>query len=105
MVKTDLMTEPGTTRVAVYLDFDNIVISRYDQVNGRNSYQRDKAKGLDQYPDRLELATVDVGAVIDFASSFGTMVLTRAYADWSADVNARYRGQLVGRAVDLVQLF
>ena len=33
------------------------------------------------------------------------MVLTRAYADWSADVNAEYREQLVGRAVDLVQLF
>jgi hypothetical protein len=32
-------------------------------------------------------------------------VLTKAYADWSADVNADYRGQLVGRAVDLVQLF
>ena len=105
-VKTGLMTtEPGATRVAVYLDFDNIVISRYDQVNGRNSFQRDKAKGLDKYADRLERATVDVGAVIDFASSFGTLVLTRAYADWSADVNAGYRGQLVGRAVDLVQLF
>jgi hypothetical protein len=100
------MTEPATTtRVAVYLDFDNIVISRYDQVNGRNSFQRDKAKGLDQHPERLERATVDVGAIIDFASSFGTLVLTRAYADWSADLNAAYRGQLVGRAVDLVQLF
>jgi hypothetical protein len=32
-------------------------------------------------------------------------VLTRAYADWSADINSDYRGQLVGRAVDLVQLF
>jgi len=48
---------------------------------------------------------VDIGAVIDFASSFGTLVLTRAYADWSAPVNADYRGQLVSRAVDLVQLF
>ena len=28
-------------RVAVYLDFDNIVISRYDQVHGRNSFQKD----------------------------------------------------------------
>ena len=99
------MTETGAPRVAVYLDFDNIVISRYDQVIGRNSFQRDKAKGLDNYPDRLTRATVDVGAVIDFASSFGTLVLTRAYADWSAEVNAGYRGQLVGRAVDLVQLF
>ena len=43
--------------------------------------------------------------MIDFASSFGTLVLTRAYADWSAPMNADYRGQLVSRAVDLVQLF
>jgi hypothetical protein len=69
----------------------------------RNSFQRDKTKGLDK--KRLGLATVDVGAIIDFASSFGTLVLTHAYADWSADVNAAYHGQLVGRAVDLVQLF
>ncbi|WP_301120976.1 NYN domain-containing protein [Mycolicibacterium fortuitum] len=96
------MTELDT-RVAVYLDFDNIVISRYDQVNGRNSFQKDKAKGLE--PDKLTKATVDVAAILDFASSFGTLVLTRAYADWSTDVNAGYREQLVGRAVDLVQLF
>ncbi|OCB14109.1 hypothetical protein A5717_11360 [Mycolicibacterium porcinum] len=96
------MTELGT-RVAVYLDFDNIVISRYDQVNGRNSFQKDKAKGLEA--DKLTKATVDVGAILDFASSFGTLVLTRAYADWSADLNSGYREQLVGRAVDLVQLF
>ena len=99
------MADLGEGRVAVYLDFDNIVISRYDQVHGRNSFQKDKAKGLDKFPDRLAQATVDVGAIIDFASSFGTLVLTRAYADWSADVNTGYREQLVGRAVDLVQLF
>lgn len=97
------MTEPSATRVAVYLDFDNIVISRYDQVNGRNSFQRDKAKGLE--PSQLSRARVDVGAILDYSSSFGTVVLTRAYADWSAGVNAEYREQLVGRAVDLVQLF
>jgi len=105
MVKTGPMADLGEGRVAVYLDFDNIVISRYDQVNGRSSFQKDKAKGLDKYADRLARATVDVGAIIDFASSFGTLVLTRAYADWSADVNTGYREQLVGRAVDLVQLF
>jgi uncharacterized LabA/DUF88 family protein len=99
------MTEPGAPRVAVYLDFDNIVISRYDQIHGRSSFQKDKTAGFHKQPGRLTQATVDVGAIIDFASSFGTLVLTRAYADWSADVNADYRGQLVGRAVDLVQLF
>lgn len=104
------MAEPTDPRVAVYIDFDNIVISRYDQVHGRNQFQRDRSKGTAGTPDaefvrKLEAATVDVGAIIDFASSFGTLVLTRAYADWSAPVNAGYRGQLVARAVDLVQLF
>ncbi len=99
------MTEPGTPRVAVYLDFDNIVISRYDQIHGRSQFQKDRTAGFHKTPGRLTTATVDVGAIIDFASSFGTLVLTKAYADWSADVNADYRGQLVGRAVDLVQLF
>src|SRR5712691_5512976 len=107
------MNDPGVTRVAVYIDFDNIVISRYDQVHGRGQFQRDKVRGFNRAdrsadPDtaeKLRQATVDVGAVIDFASSFGTLVLTRAYADWSAPVNADYRGQLISRAVDLVQLF
>src|SRR6266516_1022709 len=107
------MNDPGVTRVAVYIDFDNIVISRYDQVHGRGQFQRDKVRGFNRAdrsadPDtaeKLRRATVDVGAVIDFASSFGTLVLTRAYADWSAPVNADYRGQLISRAVDLVQLF
>jgi hypothetical protein len=107
------MNDPGLTRVAVYIDFDNIVISRYDQVHGRGQFQRDKVRGFNRadgsadpdIADKLRRATVDVGAVIDFASSFGTLVLTRAYADWSAPVNADYRGQLISRAVDLVQLF
>jgi hypothetical protein len=107
------MNEPGGARVAVYIDFDNIVISRYDQVHGRGQFQRDKVHGFSKGDrpadpetiEKLRRATVDVGAVIDFASSFGTLVLTRAYADWSAPVNADYRGQLVSRAVDLVQLF
>jgi NYN domain/OST-HTH/LOTUS domain len=107
------MNDPGVTRVAVYIDFDNIVISRYDQVHGRGQFQRDRARSFNradrsvdpEVAEKLGRATVDVGAVIDFASSFGTLVLTRAYADWSAPVNADYRGQLVSRAVDLVQLF
>jgi len=107
------MNDDGVARVAVYIDFDNIVISRYDQVNGRGQFQRDKVREFSQgdrpadadLAEKVRRATVDIGAVIDFASSFGTLVLTRAYADWSAPVNTDYRGQLVSRAVDLVQLF
>ncbi|WES64876.1 NYN domain-containing protein [Microbacter sp. GSS18] len=93
-------------RVAVYLDFDNIVMSWYDRVHGKSSYMRDRQKKSDEeFADALAAARVDVGAIIDYAASFGTLVLTRAYADWSSPVNAKYRDQLVGRAVDLVQLF
>lgn len=105
------MPDPTTPRVAVYLDFDNIVMSWYDRVHGRNSYSRDRQRISEggaadsEIAQRLSAATIDVGAIIDYAASFGTLVLTRAYADWSAPVNAVYRSQLVARAIDLVQLF
>ena len=78
------MPDPGITRVAVYIDFDNIVISRYDQVHGRSQFQRDKVREFDRAEgsadtgivDKLKRATVDIAAIIDFASSFGTLVLT-----------------------------
>ncbi|MEJ1091286.1 NYN domain-containing protein [Microbacterium istanbulense] len=104
------MAENTDTRVAVYLDFDNIVISWYDRVHGRNAYGKDRQRIAENPHDpevleRLRNAMIEVGAIIDYASSFGTLVLTRAYADWSSVVNAEYRSQLVARAVDLVQLF
>ncbi|MEV4775458.1 NYN domain-containing protein [Microbacterium sp. LWH12-1.2] len=104
------MAETPDARVAVYLDFDNIVISWYDRVHGRNAYGKDRQRITEQPNDpevteRLSRAMIEVGAIIDYAASFGTLVLTRAYADWSSPVNAVYRSQLVARAVDLVQLF
>ncbi|CAH0188322.1 NYN domain-containing protein [Microbacterium sp. Bi121] len=104
------MAETQEARVAVYLDFDNIVISWYDRVHGRNAYSKDRQRISDnpndpEVAERLKDAMIEVGAIIDYAASFGTLVLTRAYADWSSPVNAEYRTQLVARAVDLVQLF
>ena len=104
------MAENQDPRVAVYLDFDNIVMSWYDRVHGRQAYSRDRHRIAEdptepEIAERLARATVDVGAVLDFAASFGSLTLTRAYADWSSPVNAVYRSQLVARAVDLVQLF
>ncbi len=107
------MAEPGEGRVAVYIDFDNIVISRYDQIHGRSAWRKDNvyrlpaglAGATDEIAARLKHAEVDISAILDFASSFGTIVLSRAYADWSIGVNASYQGQLMERAVDLTQLF
>jgi len=107
------MTEPNESRVGLYIDFDNIVISRYQQLHGRNAFQRDGIRDFERtHPDadpevaaRLASATVDFNAIIDFAASFGTLVVNRAYADWSVPVNASYQRQLMSRAVDLTQLF
>ncbi|TFD65400.1 NYN domain-containing protein [Cryobacterium ruanii] len=107
------MTEPNDARVGLYIDFDNIVISRYQQLHGRNAFQRDgirdfNKKSPEADPEiaaRLASATVDFNAIIDFAASFGTLVVNRAYADWSVPVNASYQRQLMSRAVDLTQLF
>ena len=106
------MPEPTEGRVAVYIDFDNIVISRYGKVHGAK-FRNEKLKDITAVQvaaepllaKRLKEATVDVGAILDYASSFGLVTVSRAYADWSTFVNADYRGQLIDRAVDLVQLF
>jgi uncharacterized protein (TIGR00288 family) len=100
------MAEANEARVAVYIDFDNIVISQYDNLHGRGSFIKEKARAATgKTADRLEEATVNIGAILDFSSSFGAVAISRAYADWAAPANTRYQKQLVDRAVDLVQLF
>lgn len=100
------MPELSENRVAVYIDFDNIVISQYDNVHGRGLFIKEKARTASgKTADRLQEATVNIGAVLDYASSFGAVAISRAYADWAAPANTRYQKQLVDRAVDLVQLF
>jgi uncharacterized protein (TIGR00288 family) len=78
------MPATAEPRVALYFDFDNIVISRYDQLHGDSSYRKDTSRTKSVSPNtqawkRLQQATVDI--------------------------NASYRNQLIDRAVDLVQLF
>ncbi len=98
--------EPTEARVAVYIDFDNVVISRYDQLHGRDTWRKDEARrNDDKVSAKVDVARVDMGAILDYASSFGTVALSRAYADWSVPTNASYKSQLVNRAIDLVQLF
>jgi hypothetical protein len=99
-------------RVAVYIDFDNVVISRYDDVHGKQAWRKDDprqhgrpAGSKDPVDVKLTAARVDIGAIIDFAASFGSVSLNRAYADWSVPVNASYKTELIERSLHLVQLF
>lgn len=75
-------------RVAIYIDFDNVVISRAGQVAGTGV-----------------ASTVAIDVLLDFATRYGRLTISRAYADWSVKKNGDYREQLVARAVELVQLF
>jgi uncharacterized LabA/DUF88 family protein len=103
------MPQPADSRVAVYIDFDNIVISRYEQVLGKGAFAKDKVRATSaakaRSDSKLKSAIVDIDAILDYASSFGQVVISRAYADWSVPANAIYQNQLIGRAVDLTQLF
>jgi uncharacterized LabA/DUF88 family protein len=107
------MVEAAENRVAVYIDFDNIVISRYDEVFGRGRFMADRARNAkapktdekSNPNDPAARAVVDVGAILDYATSFGSVVISRAFADWSAPANSVYSRQLVNRAVDLTQMF
>jgi len=99
-------------RVAVYIDFDNVVISRYDDVHGKQAWRKDDPRqhgqptgSKDPIDTKLLAARVDIGAVVDFAASFGSVSLSRAYADWSVPVNASYKTELIERSLHLVQLF
>lgn len=76
------------SHVAIYIDFDNVVISRASQV---------KETGAP--------ATVAIDVLLDFATRYGRLTISRAYANWSVRKNADYKEQLVARAVELVQLF
>ena len=99
-------------RVAVYIDFDNVVISRYDDIHGKQAWRKDdprkrgrSANSTDPIDVKLAAAQVDIGAIIDYAASFGSVSLSRAYADWSVPANAAYKDELMERALGLVQLF
>jgi len=99
-------------RVAVYIDFDNVVISRYDDIHGKQAWRKDdprkrgrSANSTDPIDVKLAAAQVDIRAIIDYAASFGSVSLSRAYADWSVPANAAYKDELMERALRLVQLF
>ena len=83
--------------VAIYWDFENIHASLYDQKNGNNTYQRSENRFSVQEP------LVDVQKIYDFASSFGNIVINRAYCNWQW--LSRYRDVLLKNAIELVQMF
>jgi NYN domain/OST-HTH/LOTUS domain len=97
-----------SAQVAVYIDFDNVVMSRYDQLHGPKSFRNDKASARNPTPvarQRLREARINFGAIMDYAATIGPVAISRAYADWSRTVNSDYGPDMIRSSIDLVQLF
>ncbi|WP_299053589.1 NYN domain-containing protein [uncultured Nocardioides sp.] len=96
---------PG--RVAVYVDFENLVISLYDATHGEGAWRKDDARkrATPAIVDKLESARLDLDAIIDYAASMGVVTICRAYCDWTVPAFAAYGRALTRRSVDLVQMF
>ncbi len=78
----------GQGNVALYWDFENVHF----------------ALGLREAGGGAPAGRlVDLDAVVAFASTFGCIVIHRAYANWHT--LSRYRSALLDHSVDLVQLF
>lgn len=101
----------ASERVALYFDFENVVLSRYRKVHGQAQTTRDWEATKDdrvasaEIVDRITEARVEVAPFVDFAASFGTVTLKRAYADWTSPFMSGYGQDFGLHAVELVQMF
>lgn len=83
--------------VAVYWDFENLHAALVEAKYGEGSYTKADVRFKAQ--DTL----VDVQALVELCSSFGTVAINRAYCNWQ--FFGRYRDALLQGCVELIQLF
>jgi uncharacterized LabA/DUF88 family protein len=82
-------------QIAVYWDFENIHASLYDTMHGENSYHHVRFQPQEN--------VLDIGVVVDYASSLGVVSINKAYADWRGF--SKYRENLMEKSIDLYQIF
>jgi hypothetical protein len=85
----------GDAAVAIYWDFENVHACLIDDADGDGAYRSLRFKP--QEP------VVDIDPVMEYAATFGRVVVHRAYANWQ--YFGRYRDELQAHAMDLVQMF
>jgi len=82
-------------KVAIYWDFENLHAVLTDQENGPDHYRVNRMS--------VQAPVVDVVPVLDYAASFGDVIIHRAYGNWQ--FFSRYRDALNGAGIDLIQMF
>lgn len=88
--------EAEARSVALYWDFENVHAGLCEEKEP-GSYSKPDNRFRPQEP------LVNVQAVVDFAASFGSIAINRAYCNWQ--FYGRYRDSLLQNAVELIQLF
>jgi len=83
--------------VALYWDFENLHAGLADDKFGEGFYSKPDARFKVQEP------LVDIQAIVELGSSFGSIAINRAYCNWQ--YYGRYRDELLQNAVELIQLF
>lgn len=102
------MPNVSDRHLAIYWDFENVVLSQFDFVHGRNAWRDVNASGGrpdDDVEEMLAAAAVDVSAIVSFAATLGTATIHRAFGDWSSRWLNRYDRDMLRHSIDLVQLF
>lgn len=83
--------------VAIYWDFENLHAALIEGKYGEGTYSKQDNRFKAQEP------LVDVQAIVELCSSFGTVAINRAYCNWQ--FFGRYRDALLQGSVELIQLF
>lgn len=88
---------PSPSAVALYWDFENLHAALAEARFGEGIYSKPDNRFKVQEP------LIDIQAIVDFAASFGPLVINRAYCNWQ--YFGRYRDALLHHAMELIQMF
>ncbi len=82
-------------KVAIYWDFENLHATLANQLSGDSTYKN--SRNTSQAP------IVKLDPILDYAASFGDIIINRAYGNWQWF--EQYRHALMAGGVDLIQMF
>lgn len=96
--------QDSSRRVAVYFDFENLLISQYNRIHGKDTWYQDRHTPKDKEKKAAE-AAIDLDALLSFAAALGAVVVNRTYCDWTRPVLTGYGEEFARRSVEPIQMF
>nr|WP_279158663.1 NYN domain-containing protein [Pseudomonas corrugata] len=82
-------------KVAIYWDFENLHATLLNQQSGETAYRNSRSTS--------QPLIVNLAPILDYAASFGDIIINRAYGNWQWF--EQYRHVLMAGGVDLIQMF